>query len=177
MSFELGGSAGGDAESRWDAAIGADFKGSARLQTKGHQGQRGTGRRTERFCFRAKFQACLRFHLEFTMDFMLVAVQAQMLDMRVGLVDVREVLTGKEGRQALLPEGVFAFDLALGLRCGGVTKAHAIEVQGPASLSEGLRIMGEEETMVIDIEFQRQSVFDESGGQQIEVSEQGFALV
>ena len=147
-----------------DAAIGADFKGSAEAPDKRPPRAARDRAQDGAFLFLGQVPGLLRFHLEFTMDFMLVAVQAQMLDMRVGLVDVREVLTGKEGRQALLPEGVFAFDLALGLRCGGVTKAHAIEVQGPAQLSEGLRIMGEEETMVIDIEFQRQSVFDESAG-------------
>ena len=49
------------------------------------------------------------------MDFVLVAVPTQVVEMPVGLVQVADRLAGEIGGKPLLPEQVFAFDLALGL--------------------------------------------------------------
>jgi hypothetical protein len=49
---------------------------------------------------------------------------------------------------------VFAFDFAFGLGSRGVTQADVIELESPAQLREGVGILGEEETVVIDIELQ-----------------------
>ena len=53
-----------------------------------------------------------------------IAMEAQGLDVRVGLFHVGDALAGEIGGQALLPELVFAFDFALGLRRGSVTETN-----------------------------------------------------
>ena len=75
--------------------------------------------------------------------------------MGIGLIDVSDLFTGEVSGQSLLPEEVTAFDFSLGLWGWGVTEADAIEVQGLAELGQGLRVLGEEEAVKIDIDFQR----------------------
>jgi len=70
-----------------------------------------------------------------------------------------------------------ALDFAFGLGRGSVAEGHAIEVQSPAQLGESFWSVAEKEAVVIDVEFQRQSVLEESHGQQIEVGQQVFGLV
>ena len=52
---------------------------------------------------------------EFAMGLAGIAMEAQRVDVRVGLFYVGDALAGEIGGQALLPELVFAFDFALGL--------------------------------------------------------------
>ncbi len=54
------------------------------------------------------------------MDLMVIAVTAQGLDMRVGMVEVSNLLAGEVSGQAFLPEIVGAFDLTFGLRRRGI---------------------------------------------------------
>ena len=119
----------------------------------------------------------LRFHLEFAMDFVLVAVQAQGLHLWVGVFELGDLLAGEEGGEAVLPELMFAFDFALGLGRGGVAEGDAIEAEGCAELGEGVGDVGEEEGMKVHVEFQGQAAFEESGGEEVVIGEEGFALV
>ena len=68
------------------------------------------------------------------MDFVLIAMEAQCLDMRIGLVEVGNVFAGEVGWQALLPEEVAAFDFTFGLRGWGITEGDAVEMKRPAQL-------------------------------------------
>lgn len=99
------------------------------------------------------------------------------MEVDVGLVYIRDLLAGEERRQALLPEVVTAFDFSLGVRSGSVAKADSVEAQCPAQLGQGFWDVSEEQTMVINIDFQRQATFGESGGQEVEVSQEIFALI
>jgi len=110
-------------------------------------------------------------------DFVLVAMEAQGVHLRVGVREVGDVFAGEEGGEAVLPELVFAFDLALGLRGGRVAEGDAIEVQRLAELGEGFRNVGEEEGMEVHIEFEGQAAFQEGGGEEVEVGQEGFAFV
>jgi hypothetical protein len=80
----------------------------------------------------------LRGHLEFALDFVLMAVAAQIRDLRIGWIEIAEVLAGEIGHPAALPELGFAFDFAFGLRRGRVTEVPAVEAQGPAQLRQGV---------------------------------------
>lgn len=108
---------------------------------------------------------------------MSVAMEAQGLDVRIGLIEVGDGFAGEVGGQALLPELVFALDLAFGLGGGSVTEGDAVEMQGPAELGQGLRLGAKEQTGIIDVEFQRQPVVEESGRQKIEVGQEQFTFV
>jgi len=70
-----------------------------------------------------------------------------------------------------------ALHLTLRLRGGGETEGDPVEVQRLAQLGEGLGIVGAEEAVVIDVKFQGQTITGERFGQQVEVSQQRFALV
>lgn len=114
---------------------------------------------------------------QFAMDFMGVVVGAQSIDVLVGFVDLRDFFTGKIRREAALPELVFAFDFAFGLRRGSVTKADVVEPEGPTQLSQRVGIVREKEAVVIDVELERASMRQKGGGQKIKIGEQEFALV
>ena len=115
--------------------------------------------------------------MEFAMDFVLVAMKAQGAHLEVGVFQVGDLLAGEEGGEAVLPELMFAFDFAFGLRCGGVAKAHAVDAEGCAELGEGVGDMGEEEGMEVHIEFQRQAAFAEGGGEEVVIGEERFPFV
>ena len=88
-----------------------------------------------------------------------------------------KLLTGVVGRQAPLPEEVTPFDFAFGLWGWSVTEADTVEVQSSAQLGQGVGVMGEEQAMEIDIDFQGQAIGDEGGGQEIEISQEDFAFI
>ena len=72
---------------------------------------------------------------------------------------------------------VGAFDFAFGLGRGGIEEADIVELERPTQLGQGVRIVSEKEAVVIDIDLQRASVGQESGGEEVEVGQQEFALV
>jgi hypothetical protein len=91
---------------------------------------------------------------EFAVDFVSVAMAAQLVQERVGLLGGGDALGSEEAGEAALPVKMLAFDLALGLGGAGIAEAHAVEVERGAQLSEGLGALREEETVAVDIEFE-----------------------
>lgn len=177
---ELGGGSGLDAEelrAYRHAPIRADFDGGAHTPDEGPPGATRDGAQDAALLFLSQVPSVLRFHLEFTVNLVPVAMEAQVLDMRVGLVDVGDLFAGEVSGQALLPEEVAAFDFAFGLRGWSVAETDAIEMQGPAQLGQGLGVMGEEEAVKIDIDFQGQAILQESGGQEIQISQEQFPFI
>ena len=136
------------------ASIGADSDVGAQAPDKGPPGTVGHRAEHRAFFFEREVPGLLGFHFEFPMDFVLVAMEPQCLDMRVGLVEVGDVFAGEVGGQALLPEEVRAFDFAFGLRGGSIAEGNAIEVKGSAQLGEGVWDMGEEEAVEVHVDFQ-----------------------
>lgn len=110
------------------AAIGADFDWGAQAPDERPPGAARDGTQDAAFLLLSTVPGLLGFHLKFAVNLVLVAMLAQVLDMGVGLIDVRDLFTGKVSGQALLPEKVTAFDFALGLWGWGVTEADAIKV-------------------------------------------------
>ena len=76
-----------------------------------------------------------------------------------------------------MPVLMAAFDLALGLRGGGVAEGDAVKVQRGAELGERLGNRGEEEAVAIDVETQREAVEEKGARQEIEVSQEGLGRV
>lgn len=108
------------------------------------------------------------------MHFLGVAMGPQGVDLRVGHFDFGGFFAGQAGGPPPLPELVFAFDFAFGLGRGGVAQADVIELERPAPLGPGVRILREEDTVVIDVDWERTSVGQESGGQEVELREEEF---
>lgn len=136
------------------AAIGADLDAGALAPDKGPPGTGGFRAQHGAFFFESAGPSLLGFHFEFAVDFVLVAMKAQGLDLRIGLIEIGDVFTGEVGGQALLPEEMCALDFALGLRGGGVAEGDAVEVKGLAQLGERFGIMREEEAVKVHVDFQ-----------------------
>ena len=124
------------------SAIGADSDG--RTQTPDERPPRAAWDRTQdaALFLLSQVPGLLRFHLQFAVNFVLIAVQAQVVDMRVGLVNLADAFAGEVSWQALLPEEMTSFHLALGLRGRSVTETDAVEVQGLAQLGERFGFVG-----------------------------------
>ena len=159
------------------AAIGADFDFDAFTPDKGPPRTARDRAQGGALFFPSGVPGLLGFPLEFAVDFVLVTVEAQGLDVGVGLIEIGDVFAGEVSGEAVLPELVFALNFALGLRCGRVKEAHAVEAQRLAELGEGVGDVGEEEGVEVHVELEGQAVFEEGGGEEVEVGEEGFALV
>ena len=140
---------------------------------------RATGCRPQdgAFFFSGLIPGPLRGLAQFAMDFPGVAMHPQIVNMRIGDWDFGDLFTGEVGGQAALPELMFAFDFAFGLRRGGLQETDVIELERPAQLGQGVWIVSEKEAVVIDVDLQRESVRAESGGQEVEVGEEAFPLI
>jgi len=111
------------------------------------------------------------------MDFVGVAVTTQVRQERIGGGGRGDDFGGEERGQAALPVLVLALDLALGLGRARVAQGDAIEVQGGPELRQGVGALGKEKTVAVHIEFERQAVFGEGGGEEVKVSEQIFTVI
>ena len=160
-----------------DTAVGADFDVGALTPNERPPRALGNGTQHGTFFFKGKFPCLLGLHFQFAVSFVLVAMETQLVDMRIGLVEVGDLFAGEVSRQTILPEGVSALDFAFGLRGRSVAKGDAVKVKRVAQLGKSLWCMGEEHRMVIDIELERQPVFHEGGREEIKVGEQVFRLV
>ena len=119
----------------------------------------------------------LRGLAQFAMDFVGVAMGSQGVDVWIGDIDFGDFFTGEAGGQAPLPVLVGPFDFAFGLGRWGIEKTDVVKFECPAQLGQGGRVVGEKETVVIDIDLQGAAVGQERGGQEVEVGEQQFALI
>ena len=114
---------------------------------------------------------------EFAVRLAGIAMEAQRVDVRVGLLDVGDALAGEIGGQALLPELVFAFDFALGLRRWSVKETNVVEGESRAELGQSIRGLGEEHGVIIDIELEGTAVSQEGGGEEIQIGEEEFTII
>ena len=160
-----------------DATVGADFQDGAHTPDVGPPGAARTGAQHAAFFALGGARGGVGGALEFAMDFVGVAVTAQIRQKRVGCGGRADRFGGEEGGQAALPVLVLAFDLAFGLRGARIAQGDAVKVQGLPQLGEGLGALGKEQTVAIDVKFQGQAMLGESGGQEVEVSEQVFTVI
>ena len=116
-------------------------------------------------------------HAQFAVSFVGVVMEAQSVDVRVGLFDLADVFAGKKRREAALPELVLALDFSLGLGRWGIKETNVVKLEGRAELGQRLGILGEKHGVIIDADLQRPVVSQESGGEEIQVGEQEFPVV
>lgn len=159
------------------ATVVVDFDDGALAPDEGPPRTTWDGTQDGTFFFFGGVPGLLGFHLEFAVKFMLVAMATQVGDVRIGLGEIGDVFAGEKGGEPVLPELVFPFDFAFGLRRGGVAEGDAVEVEGLAELGQGVGGVGEEEGMEVHVEFQRQAVFEEGGGEEVVIGQEVFVLV
>lgn len=76
-----------------------------------------------------------------------------------------------------MPEVVGALDLAFGLRGGRVTQRDFVEAQGRTELGQSVRLAGEIEGVIVDVEREGEAVGEEDSGQEIEMGGEILAFV
>jgi|SRR6185312_6072668 len=111
------------------------------------------------------------------MNFFVVAMEAQRLDVGISLLEIGDFFTGEVSWKATLPELMLPFDFSLGLRSGGVAQADVVKLECGAQLGERVGFMREENAVVIDVELQWPAIGQKGGGQEIKVGEQQLAFV
>ena len=114
---------------------------------------------------------------EFAMDFMLVDVGQELIEQVVGPFEFADDIGRQQRWQTFLPVVMAALDFAFGLGGGGVAQGDAIEVQGGTELGEGVGVVRVEEGVEVHIQGQGQAVGSEDAGQEIKMSQEGFAGV
>lgn len=114
---------------------------------------------------------------QFAMDFLGVAMATQFGQEGVGRFRGADVFGSEQGGKPSLPVLMLAFDFAFGLGSAGVAQGDAVEVQRGSELGQRLGSLWEEKAMAIHIEFERQAMFGESGGQKVEVGQQVFGVI
>src|SRR6266581_5626242 len=104
-------------------------------------------------------------------------MKSQSIDVSVSIFEFGDLFTGEIGRKAFLPELVFAFNFAFGLRRWSIKEANVVELEGRAQLGESLWVLSEEDAVIIDIELEGATVGQEGGGQEIQVGQEEFAVI
>ena len=126
------------------------------------------------FFVHGQFPGSLWGHAQLAVGLVGVAVESQSLDVRVGDLDLGDVLAGETEWQSALPELVFMLDFAFGLGCWSIKDTNVLELERGTELGERIGIVREKDGVIIDVHLQRPSVAQESGGKEIEVGEQEF---
>ena len=97
--------------------------------------------------------------------------------MRIGGFEGFDLLGGKIGWEAILPELMLPFDFAFGLRGGRVAESDAIKSERLSQSSERIGRAAKKQAVIIDIKQERQAVGTEGLRQEIEVGQEVFLLV
>ena len=160
-----------------NTAIGADFDRGANTPNIRPPRTSGDGAQDGTFFFLGTVPSLLWSHAQFAVGFVGVAMKPQSVDMGIGVFDLGDVFAGEIGREPALPELVFALDFSLGLGRWGIKEANVVELEGRAQLGERVGILGEKHGVIIDVDLQRSAVSQESGGEEIQVGEQEFAVI
>jgi len=124
-----------------------------------------------------QFPGVLRDHAQFPMELVGVVMEPQSVDVGVGGFEFGNVFTGEIGWQPSLPVLVLALDFTFGLGGWGIKEANVVKLEGRAQLGQCLGILREKDGVIIDVDLQRSAVAQESGGQEIEVGQEQFALI
>jgi len=163
--------------SDWNATIAADFDECANApniwppRTSGRWTQHGSV-----FLF-GKVPGPLRNHPKLAMSFVLVAMEAQGVDVSVGNVDVGDFFAGEVGGQSALPILMRALDFSFGLWRWSIKETDVVKLERPTQLSERVGIFGKKDGVIIDVDLERASVSQEGGGKQIQIGEQEFPSI
>ena len=160
-----------------NAAVGADFEAGSDAPNIRPPRAFGCGSQHRTLFFFGQLPGALWGLLKFAMGFVGVMVQAQSVDVGVGVLKFGDLFAGEIGWEAPLPELMFAFDFVFGLRGWGIKEANVVELEGRAQLGEGVGGVGEKDGVIIDVELKWAAIGEEGGGEEIEVRQEEFALI
>ena len=104
-------------------------------------------------------------------------MEAEVLEERVGGLRCEDRFGREEAGEAALPVKVESLDFALGLGGVGIAEADSVEVKSRSELGEGVRVLGEEEAVTVDVKFQRESVLAKGSGKEVEIGQEVLGVV
>ena len=169
-----------NAQALWadgNAAIGAGFyRGTNTPDIRPPRAARGWAE-DGAFFFFGQLPSLLGDHAQLAVDFLGVAMEPQIVNVGVGLIEFGNLFAGEIGREAALPELVLALDFSLCLGRWGIKEADVVELERRAELGEGLGILGEENGVIIHVDLQRASVGQESDREEIKVGQEEFTAI
>jgi len=119
----------------------------------------------------------LRSGADLSMFFESVVMAAQRVQIRVGRLQIGDLLGFEKGRETFLPELMAPFDFAFGLRGGSKAQGDIVEGQGRAQLRVSLGILSKEEAVIIDVKTKGQAGGKKSQAQELQMGQKRFALV
>lgn len=160
-----------------NAAIGADLDGGAEAPNIRPPGAARGSAQNGAFFLLGQFPSSLGCQPQFAVGFVDVSMESQSIDVRVGGLDLGDFFTGEIGREAALPELVFALDFSFCLGRWGIKEAYLVELEGPAQLGESLGIFGEKDGVIIDVDLEGTAVGEKGSGEEIEVGEEEFPVI
>ena len=111
------------------------------------------------------------------MDFVGVAMAAQVGQEEVDRGGRGEGLGGEEGGQPALSVLMLTFDFSFGLGRECVAQRDPVEEQRGPELRQGVGTLRKKQAVAIDVEFEGQAVLGEGGGEEVEVRQQVFAVI
>lgn len=111
-------------------------------------------------------------HGDLAVSFGAVAMEAEVLEERIGGLRCEDRFGREEAGKAALPVKVESLDFALGLGGVGIAEADSVEVKSRSELGEGVRVLGEEEAVTVDVKFQRESVLAKGSGKEVEIGQE-----
>lgn len=159
------------------ATIGTDFQGSTRAPDVRPPWATRNGTQDRAIFLTGFAGGGIWSAAQFAMDFVGVAMAAQSGQELVGGFWSGDIFGREQSGQPPLPVLMLAFDFAFGLRSAGVAQGDAVEVQGSSQLSQSFGPLREEKAMAIDVKFEWQAMFHESGGKEVKVGEQVFGVI
>ena len=160
-----------------NTAIGADFDRGANTPNIRPPRTSGDGAQDGAFFLLGAVPGLLRSHAQFAVGFVSVAMKPQSVDVGVGVFDLGDVFAGEIGREPALPKLVFALDFSLGLGRWSIKETNVVELESRTELSQRVGILREKHGVIIDVDLQGPAVVQESGGEEIQVGEQEFAVI
>ena len=160
-----------------NAAIGTDLDRRAKAPNIGPPRATRGWAQNRPLLFPGQFPGVLRDHAQFPMEFVGVVMEPQSVDVGVGAFQLGQEFTGEIGWEPSLPVLVLALDFAFGLGGWGIKEANVVKLERRAQLGQRVRILREKDGVIIDVDLQRSAVAQESGGQEIEVGQEPFALI
>ena len=160
-----------------NASVGTDFERGPKAPNIRPPGAARGGSQDGAIVLLGHVPSFLGREFKFAVGLVGVAMEAQGVDVRVGFLNVADLLAGEIGGKPLLPELVFAFDLPLGLRGWSVKETNVIEAERRAELGQGVWGLGEKDGVIIDIKLEGPPVGEEGRREEIQVGEKEFAFI
>ena len=159
------------------AAIGANLEGRADAPNLRPPGATRGGAPDGPLFLLGQIPGFVRGQPQVALGFVDVAMESQLVDVRGSGCDLGQWFAGERGGQTTLPEWMRALAFPFGLRRWRIKKAAVVERERPAEWRQRGGSWREQEGVIIDVDLQRSSAEENSGGEEIEAGQEEFSTL